>query len=237
MPKTDNPILTDRAKRAIDLSFDIHRNQTRKGRGGETPYWNHVSTVAGMVLELKGTEDEYIAALLHDSVEDQAKVMVPIYRDLMGGKVDLSLLDRHTPEEIGHFLINELFGHEVHRLVLALTDKKLPDEIKKLPASEKAPFIRKSREEKIAALRTKNESVRKIKACDALHNARSLLSDYLDGAGPDVWRHFAGGPEGTLWYYETLADVFYELGPARASVELRHVVRRIRAAMKADEGG
>ena len=46
-----------------------HRSQTRKG--GEIPYIGHLLAVAGLVINDGGSEDQAIAALLHDTVEDQ----------------------------------------------------------------------------------------------------------------------------------------------------------------------
>jgi hypothetical protein len=40
-------------------------------KGTEIPYISHLTAVAGIVLEHGGTEEEAIAALLHDAVEDQ----------------------------------------------------------------------------------------------------------------------------------------------------------------------
>src|ERR1035437_3185969 len=47
----------------------LHRRQMRKGT--EIPYLSHIIAVATIVLELGGTEEEAIGALLHDAVEDQ----------------------------------------------------------------------------------------------------------------------------------------------------------------------
>ncbi|MCB1882280.1 MAG: HD domain-containing protein, partial [Gammaproteobacteria bacterium] len=46
-----------------------HASQRRKGT--EIPYVSHLLAVASLVLEAGGTEDEAIAALLHDGPEDQ----------------------------------------------------------------------------------------------------------------------------------------------------------------------
>jgi len=62
--------LTARFSEALVFAASLHRHQIRKGPGG-TPYLGHLLTVAGIVLEYGGTEDEAIAALLHDAVEDQ----------------------------------------------------------------------------------------------------------------------------------------------------------------------
>lgn len=65
---TDTPLLTSRFDRAMQLALDHHRMQLRKDT--KIPYVSHLIAVAGIVLELGGSEDEAIAALLHDAVED-----------------------------------------------------------------------------------------------------------------------------------------------------------------------
>jgi GTP pyrophosphokinase len=61
--------LTQRFEEALLYAYDLHALQTRKGTG--VPYISHLLIVAGTVLEHGGDEDEAIAALLHDAVEDQ----------------------------------------------------------------------------------------------------------------------------------------------------------------------
>lgn len=58
-----------RFDRALDIACELHRFQWRKG--SNTPYVGHLLAVAALVLEHGGTEDQAIAALLHDAVEDQ----------------------------------------------------------------------------------------------------------------------------------------------------------------------
>ena len=60
--------LTDRFNRAMTYATLVHAGQLRKGTS--VPYISHLLLVAGLVLEHGGTEDEAIAALLHDAVED-----------------------------------------------------------------------------------------------------------------------------------------------------------------------
>ncbi len=62
-------ILTERFKDALWMATDLHANHRRKGSG--IPYIAHLLGVASLVLEYGGNEDETIAALLHDAVEDQ----------------------------------------------------------------------------------------------------------------------------------------------------------------------
>jgi (p)ppGpp synthase/HD superfamily hydrolase len=80
---------------ALSLATELHAEQTRKGT--DIPYISHLIAVASLVMEAGGNEDEYIAALLHDAVEDQ------------GGTSTLRK-------------ITELFGKEVADIVMGCTD-------------------------------------------------------------------------------------------------------------------
>ena len=55
---------------AFDFASKLHHGQTRKGT--QIPYLSHLMAVASLVMEYGGTEQQVIAALLHDSLEDQA---------------------------------------------------------------------------------------------------------------------------------------------------------------------
>lgn len=61
--------MSDRFCEAVALASRLHRGQRRKGNGG--PYLSHLLGVAALVMDAGGDEDECIAALLHDAVEDQ----------------------------------------------------------------------------------------------------------------------------------------------------------------------
>ena len=60
---------SDRYQKALSLAFQLHHGQYRKGSG--VPYIAHLLTVSALVMEHEGDEDQAIAALLHDAVEDQ----------------------------------------------------------------------------------------------------------------------------------------------------------------------
>jgi (p)ppGpp synthase/HD superfamily hydrolase len=62
------PALTERFLAAVALAEEIHGRQRRVGT--EVPYMAHLLVVSGLVLEDGGDEEEAIAAMLHDSVED-----------------------------------------------------------------------------------------------------------------------------------------------------------------------
>lgn len=62
-------MLTERFDEAFRYAHQLHRAQTRKGT--PIPYISHLMAVAALVVEHGGTEDQAIAALLHDAAEDQ----------------------------------------------------------------------------------------------------------------------------------------------------------------------
>ncbi|HUG80271.1 MAG TPA: HD domain-containing protein [Bryobacterales bacterium] len=61
--------LTIRFDEALAYAAELHRGQRRKASG--VPYISHLLAVTATVIEHGGGEDEAIAALLHDAVEDQ----------------------------------------------------------------------------------------------------------------------------------------------------------------------
>ena len=60
--------LTERFDEALAYASRHHREQFRKG--SRVPYMSHLMSVSALVLEHGGSEDQAIAALLHDAVED-----------------------------------------------------------------------------------------------------------------------------------------------------------------------
>ena len=66
-------MLSSRFADALAFAFEVHREQTKKST--PVPYIAHLLEVAGLVLTYGGTEDEAIAALLHDTVEDHPDIV------------------------------------------------------------------------------------------------------------------------------------------------------------------
>ena len=70
---------------AFGFAYDLHRKQKRKG--SEAPYITHLMGVAAIVGRHGGDETQFIAALLHDAVEDQGgKDTLDLIRERFGGK-------------------------------------------------------------------------------------------------------------------------------------------------------
>jgi GTP pyrophosphokinase len=87
--------LTERFQDAFRFASTLHASQKRKGT--DIPYLSHLLGVTSLVLEDGGDEDQAIAALLHDAVEDQ------------GGLKTLEA-------------IRQQFGHHVAEIVDGCTD-------------------------------------------------------------------------------------------------------------------
>lgn len=95
MTDENPPLLGRRFDQALALAADLHRDQIRKG--SHVPYLSHLLSVAALVIESGGDEDEAIAALLHDALED-------------------------CPDQISPERLEKKFGERVRRLVEACTD-------------------------------------------------------------------------------------------------------------------
>jgi (p)ppGpp synthase/HD superfamily hydrolase len=59
----------EKFEEALTYAARVHRDQRRKGT--QVPYVTHLLAVAAIVGENGGTEEEVVAALLHDAPEDQ----------------------------------------------------------------------------------------------------------------------------------------------------------------------
>lgn len=74
-----------RLSEAAAYAFDIHAAQRRKG--AETPYIGHLMAVASLVLEHGGDEEQAMAAMLHDAIEDQGARQEGIIAAKFGSRV------------------------------------------------------------------------------------------------------------------------------------------------------
>ena len=192
-------VLTDRFDRALLYATHVHGGQVRKGTS--TPYIAHLLAVAATVLEYGGDEDLAIAALLHDSVEDQ------------GGKARL--------EDV-----RNRFGERVARIVEACSDS-LADTAR----GERKAHWQERKEAYLAHLREADEDILRVSLADQVHNARAILRDLRKpDIGEEVWARFSQPKERTLWYYRSLANTFRKMLPGQLSNELHEIVEVLEAA-------
>lgn len=177
--------LTSRFAEAVDYARIVHEKQKRKG--GEIPYLYHLLGVASIALQYGGDEDQAIAALLHDTIED-------------GGA-------EHEAR------IREKFGDRVANIVVACTDataeqkaagtgpNPYPGTLKGGWLARKWAYLDRIDGEPLEA--------RFVCACDKLHNALSIVGDMeaLANSGKppkQVLDRFSAPPNQTLSYYLSL---------------------------------
>jgi GTP pyrophosphokinase len=90
-------ILTERFKQALVLAYNLHSQQLRKD--GRTPYIAHLLSVTALVLENGGNENEAIAALLHDAVEDRGGMATRQHILELFGETVVNIIDGCTESE------------------------------------------------------------------------------------------------------------------------------------------
>jgi (p)ppGpp synthase/HD superfamily hydrolase len=78
-------MLTDRIAQALALAVEAHDGQKRKGT--QIPYIAHPMGVAAIALEHGADEDQAMAALLHDAVEDGGIEYAQLIREKFGDRV------------------------------------------------------------------------------------------------------------------------------------------------------
>lgn len=157
------PVLGARFEEALAYAAELHRTQFRKGTA--IPYISHLLAVCALVLEHGGSEDEAIAAVLHDAVEDQ------------GGPPTLDEIRRR-------------FGDRVASIVAACSDT---DKTPKPPWRErKQAYIDHLREEQtsdsilLVSACDKLHNLRAIVA-DYERIGAALWDRFNEGAEEQVW--------------------------------------------------
>ncbi|KFN42701.1 HD domain-containing protein [Arenimonas metalli] len=174
--------LTHRFIQAVDYARIAHAAQFRKG--SRIPYIYHLLGVSSLVLEYGGSEDQAIAGLLHDVLED------------CGGD--------HLAT------IRAQFGDGVAKIVDDCTDGTAESKDKPKTDTDKFANWVERKLVYIAHIATEDRGSLLVSACDKLHNARAILADLQGDAGDLVFSRFTAGRLGTLQYYEAIARVMLE---------------------------
>jgi GTP pyrophosphokinase len=193
-------VLGERFEQALAFTNQLHRKQKRKTSG--VPYVGHLLGVAAMVIEDGGGEDEAIAALLHDSLEDQG-------RHYQGGVPALAAE------------IERRFGGEVRRMVEALTECSSDEE---RAISDKRERWRAHKRAYFAQIASAGPDVRRISCADSLYNTRSLAMGFRQ-LGPRLWTRFmTGRGDDQIWAYRSAAEAFRAAGTGHLADELAAAV-------------
>ncbi len=141
----------------------------------------------------KGTEIPYLSHLMAvaSSVMEYAK----------NEKEVIAALLHDAAEDVGGWdtlkNIENRFGKEVAEIVRNCTDS----------FDRPKPPYKERKEIYIAGLKDKSSSSQLVSLADKVHNASSILNDYLR-IGEDLWKRFSGSREEILWYYDKLVKEF-----------------------------
>lgn len=196
----------DRLAAALALAHEAHRTQKRKGT--EIPYIAHPMAVASLVLEYGGSEDQATAALLHDVIEDGGEAYATRIEDAFGPDV-LAMVrdctDGTAESKAAAVMLEAKRANWESRKLLYL------QHLRDMPATTPSLLV---------------------SACDKLHNARAVMSDFRL-IGTVLFERFTGGREGTLWYYGELARIFAAKNVAPAASLARVVAAMQREASAA----
>ncbi|MGY1696805.1 HD domain-containing protein [Geodermatophilus sp. SYSU D00814] len=197
--------LSTRYDEALTYTSEHHRKQLRKG--SRVPYMTHLMSVSALVLEHGGSEDQAIAGLLHDAVEDAPKGT--------GGAV---LAD-----------IRERFGDDVADMVRACSDGLDAEGNRSGTwAERKRPYV--------AGLRDKPLDALLVTAADKTHNGLCIAAD-VRFYGPDFWSTFNASREELLWYYTSVERAVAKRLPGHSiTVALQRAVNELLAAAGVNRG-
>ena len=165
--------MTPRYTQALLVAARAHEGQPRKGT--LIPYIVHPVAVAALVAKHGGDEDQQIAALLHDVLEDGGVAFEP---------------------EVAKF------GERVLSIVKGCTDG-MPD-----AAGKKEDWL-KRKTAYLQHLASAPDETLLVSGCDKLSNAQAILEDLYE-IGSAVFRRFSATQEQTLWYYDSLSEIFAE---------------------------
>jgi (p)ppGpp synthase/HD superfamily hydrolase len=165
---------------ALELACSLHNEQPRKG--GDIPYISHLMAVSALVMDHGGTEDQAIAALLHDSLEDTGATFTSLCSDV-GDKVAQIVRDCSDTEE----------------------DKPENETIEQW-WERKSKYLAK-----VASKLTDDPSLL-VALADKVHNAEATVADLknrdLDGRKAFVAERFNAGWDCQEKWYSGLVEVF-----------------------------
>ncbi len=182
--------LTKRFDEALLYASRHHREQLRKG--SRVPYMTHLMSVSALVMEHGGSEDQAIAALLHDAVEDAAP-----------GTGAAALVD-----------IRLLFGNAVADIVQACSDGLDADGNRSGTwAERKRPYV--------AGLAHKALDALLVTAADKTHNGLCIAAD-VRRYGQSFWATFNASRDELLWYYTSVERAVVERLPGSSIADTLH---------------
>jgi (p)ppGpp synthase/HD superfamily hydrolase len=181
------PVMTgysDRINHAFAFAAKHHDQQVRKGT--RLPYLTHPANVAVILTRYGCTDDTVVAGILHDVIEDC--VREGWTREML-------------EERIAH-----KFGSVVLETVLSVTKRRTDDDGIEMSHDDR-------NDDYLDRLELASEDALWVCAADKVHNANSILSDLRRTSFPEtVWGRFSAGREGTVRWYQRVAERLREIG-------------------------
>ncbi len=170
---------------AFALAEWLHGDQYRKNTDEEAlkiPYLTHLIDVMSLLIQVGASDDQLIAGLLHDALEDQS--VTPDGRETQ-------------------MVISEMFGARVLELVEAATDGAAG-----VPRDETTWRLRKQAHlDEMALHLTTDPEALLVPLADKLANGQAIVND-LHHVGTIVWKRFNAQREDVIWYYTSALAVF-----------------------------
>lgn len=178
---SENPswIASQRFDEAFALARFHHRLHARKV--DHEPYIGHLLGVSSLIIEYGGDEDQAIAGLLHDLVED----------------TDVTIID-----------IASRFGSRIADLVDKCTEatKKQKDQDKTMSNYQELRRARKQRYLDALASKSKDDPSILVALADKVNNAEKTSRDIV--TNPNLFDNFNAGLEEQKWWYQSLVAAF-----------------------------
>ena len=174
-----------RTAQAFALAEWLHGDQYRQNSDEvalKIPYLTHLIDVMSLLIQVGASDDQLIAGLLHDALEDQ-----PV-----------------TPDgQVTQMVISEMFGARVLELVEAATDGSAGE------SRDSSTWKSRKQEhldEMSVHLKTDPQALL-VPLADKLANGQAIVND-LHHVGPVVWDRFNASREEVIWYYTSALEVF-----------------------------
>ena len=178
--------------KAFEMACEEHKGHVRKG--SNIPYIGHLLGVASSVIEAGGTENQAIAAFLHDMVEDTSTSVKQI--DKKFGKTVAKIVDACTDATKAE--------KDAEKKALKNASQEVKDE---QWLARKSKYL-----EKLKKKTMKDRSVL-VALADKTYNAENTAADLRsknDDEREEVWSKFNAGEELQKKWYCGLLEAFKE---------------------------
>ena len=170
---------------AFALAEWLHGDQYRKNSDEEAlkiPYLTHLVDVMSLLIQVGASDDQLIAGLLHDALEDQ-----PV-----------------TPDgQVTQMVISQMFGARVLELVEAATDGNAGEN----RDSSTWRSRKQAHLDEMASHMSTDPGALLVPLADKLANGQAIVND-LHHVGLVVWERFNADRDDVIWYYTSALTVF-----------------------------